>query len=185
MQLNNLDKKSFIELKDEIADLERRVEEVATIRVKADTPLEVLLEQSSYKEVWDETYLEAHDQAMDSLPESKQMSPFTKSRYLKEERLTYSTILESGKRYEQVGDGIVGLFALKIMDGAGLFDFMVVHSIRPFFTFTVIPGEKYVLLSRGVIFPHGGEFAVKEIEGHIRYVCVMSTFLNPKIVEVK
>ena len=179
MELNELDKKTLIELKDEIADLERRVEEVSTIRMKADTPLEVLLEQSSYKDVWNDTYAQIEEQAKIIVEGGDQ------SAYLEGERLTYSTILESGKRYEQVGNGIIGLFALKIMDGIGVFNFKVPVMEKPFFTFTVIPGEKYVLLTRGILFAQKARFEVKAIEGHVRYILAMSTFLNPKIEEVK
>jgi hypothetical protein len=182
MQLNELDKKSLIELKDEIADLEARVKELSAIRVKQDVPLEVLLEQSSYKDVWDETYAETEAQAKDLL-ESKDKN----DEDLEGERLTYSPILESGKTYEQVGEGFIGLFALKIMDGKGLFKFETkwFEQSRTHYTFTAIPEEKYVLFERGLIIPMDARFEVKEIEGHIRYVLAMSTFLNPEIKEVK
>lgn len=179
MQLNELDKKSLIELKDEIADLEARVKELSAIRVKQDVPLEVLLEQSSYKDVWAETYEEAEAQAKDLLGERGEATEF-----LEGERLTYSAILESGKRYEQVGDGFIGLFALKIMDGTGVFDFMIHFMKESCFTFTAIPEERYVLLGRGLIIAKDDWFEVKELEGHIRYVLAMSTFLNPEIKEV-
>jgi len=180
MQLNNLDKKSLIELKDEIADLERRVKEISALRVKQDVPLEVLLEQSAYKEVWDDTYAEAEAQARALISERD-----PKPRWVEGERLTYSAIFESGKRYEQVGDGIIGLFALKIVDGRGVFNFMVPYMKRPFFTFTAIQEEKYVLLERGFLFHLEAWFDVKAIEGHVRYVLAMSTFLTPEIEEVK
>lgn len=179
MQLNELDKKMLIELKDEIADLEQRVKELSAISVKPDVPLEVLLEQSSYKDVWNDTYDEAEAQAKDLL-ESKDKN----DEVLEEKRLTYSAILESGKRYEEVGDGFIGLFALKIMDGTGVFDFMIPYMKESFFTFTAISGEKYVLLGRGLIISKDDWFEVKEIEGRIRYVLAMSTFLNPVIKEV-
>ena len=180
MQLNNLDKKSLIELKEEIADLERRVKEISTLRVKQNVPLEVLLEQSVYKEVWDDTFAEAEAQARALISERD-----PKPRWVEGERLTYSAILENGKRYEQVGDGIIGLFALKIVDGMGVFDFMVSFMERPFFTFTAIQEEKYFLLPRGILFHPKTWFEVKAIEGHVRYILAMSTFLNPKLKEVK
>jgi hypothetical protein len=183
MQLNELDKKTLIELKDSIADIERRVEEVATIRVKADTPLEVLLEQTSYKRVWDKTYREAQLQAEAMLIEKDKNCEIL---VLEEKRLTYSSILESGKTYEQAGEGIIGLFALKIMDGKGLFEFVTKwHGVSTTHcTFTAIPEEKYVLFGRGLIASKNALFEVKEIEGHIQYVLAMSAFLDYKIEEV-
>ena len=182
MQLNELDKKTLIDLKDEIADLEARVKELSAIRVKQDVPLEILLGQSSYKDVWDDTYSESEAQAIDILEERGK-----KTSYVEGERLTYSSILESGKTYEQTGDGIIGLFALKIMDGKGVFKLVTKwHELSTTHcTFTAIPEEKYVLFERGLIAPENALFEVKEIEGHIRYVLAMSTFLNPEIEEVK
>ena len=181
MQLNELDKKSLIELKDEIADIEARVKELSAIRVKQDVPLEVLLEQSSYKDVWDDTYREGEAQARELLTERDE-----ETSYVEGERLTYSAILESGKTYEQVGEGFIGLFALKIMDGKGFFKFGTKwhDQSRTHYTFTAIRGERYVLFNMGLVIPNDTRFEVKEIEGHIRYVLAMSTFLNPVIKEV-
>ena len=183
MQLSELDKKTLIALKDEIADLEARVKELSAIRVKQDVPLEVLLEQSPYyKGVWDETYQETHDQAKDLLGVKGK-----NDQVLEGERLTYSAILESGKTYGQLGEGLIGLFALKIMDGKGVFELVTIwhgQSIAHY-TFTAIPEERYVLFERGLIVPKDAWFEVKELEGHIRYILAMSTFLDYEIKEVK
>jgi hypothetical protein len=173
MQLNELDKKSLIELKDEIADLEARVKELSAIRAKHDVPLEVLLECTSFKEVRDNTFDEGRAQAMEFLGPN-----------LDEERFTYSPLLESGKKYYVQPRGVIGIFALKIFDGEGLFEFIGHGAKMPYFTFTAIPGEKYVLPFRGLILLDDSIFEVKELEGHIRYVLAMSTFGKAEIKEV-
>ena len=175
MQLNELDKKSLIELKDEIADLEARVDEIHAIRAKHDVPLELLLEGTSFKEVWDDTFYEGRAQAMEFLGPN-----------LDEERFTYSPLLESGKKYCVQPRGVIGIFALKIFDGEGLFEFVGIQekSETSYYVFTAIPSEKYVLPFHGLILLDDSIFEVKELEGRIRCVLAMSTFGRPKIKEV-
>lgn len=183
MQLKELDKKSLIALKDKIEDLKCRVKEVSTVTAKSGVPLEELLELSpSYKDVWDDTYSESKAQAMEMLNERGESNQNVSGK-----RLTYSPILESGKTYEQAGEGIIGLFALKIMDGEGLFEFETKWhgGSTTHCTFTAIPEERYVLFDRGLIIPKNAWFEVKEIEGHIGYVLAMSAFLHYEIKEVE
>ena len=178
MQLNELDKKAIIELKDEIAALEQRAKEVATIR--ADTPLEVILEQTSYKDIWDDGYTEGEAQVREILVEQdRDGAP------LEGKKLVYSQVLESGKRYIMKG-GVISIIGLKIMEGEGLFEFSFLRNGQPrtLWTFTAVPAERYVLFNLAVIFLGDAWFEVKAIEGHIRFVCAMSTFLQPEIEEV-
>lgn len=173
MQLNKLDKKAIIELKDEIDDLERRVEELSVIRLKNDLPLEIILREHTYfKEMLADGNREGEHQTRQLLGGDACYHSM---------QLEYSCVLESGKIYT-VPKGIVVPYALKIIEGTGVFELRVNNDI--IFLFPVIEGDKYVLFPLAFVGSKRSNWCVKEQEGHIRYTCAMSTFSNPVIEEV-
>jgi hypothetical protein len=174
MQLKELDKKAILDLKDRINELEGVVSDLSVIRQKYDLPLEIILrEHPYYKDMMAYGY-EVGERITRRLWDDK-------SCYLSHE-LDYSRVLESGKTYT-VLNGLLVAYALKIIEGTGLFDWCC--NDCAIFSFPVLEGEKYVLFPKADVCALRNSLCVKEIEGHIRYVCAMSTFLDPKIEEVK
>lgn len=174
MQLNELDKKKIIGLKESIDELECRVNKLSVIKLDNDLPLEIILrEHPYYKDVLAEGYNEGEHQTR-QLQGDESCFPSM--------MLDYSHVLESGKTYT-VPKGIVVPYALKIIEGTGVFDLWLNDNIV--FSFSVLEGDKYVLFPLAFIGYYRATWCVKEQEGHIRYVCAMSTFSNAKIEEVK
>lgn len=173
MQLNELDKKRIIELKDSIDELECRVNELSVMQLDNDLPLEIILrEHPYYKDMMANGYMVGERQTRE-LQGDRACFP--------SRMLDYSKVLESGRFYTAV-TGTVIPYAMKIIEGAGFFNLRLCGDTL--FSFSVLEGDKYVLFPQFFISWRRTSWCVKEQEGHIRYVCAMSTFSNAKIEEV-
>ena len=174
MQLNELDKKAIIELKDRIDELECSVKELSVIRLDNDLPLEIILREHPYYEKMVANGYMVGERQTRELQGDRACFPSI--------MLDYSKVLESGRFYTAVA-GTVIPYALKIIEGTGVFDLRLCGDTL--FSFSVLEGDKYVLFPQFFISWRRTSWCVEEQEGHIRYVCAMSAFSNAKIEEVK
>jgi hypothetical protein len=174
MQLKELDKKAIMELKDSIDELECRVNELSVMRLKNDLPLELILREYPYYKNMVANGYKIGERQTRELQGDRVCFP--------SKMLDYSMVLESGRFYTTV-TGTVIPYAMKIIEGTGVFNLRLCGDTL--FSFSVLEGDKYVLFPQFFISWRRTSWCVEEQEGHIRYVCAMSTFSNAKIEEVK
>ena len=172
MKLNELDKKAIIELKDSIDELECRVKDLSVMRINNDLPLEVILREHSYYRAMLANGYKMGERQTRELQGARACFP--------SKMLDYSKVLESDRYYTAV-TGTVIPYAMKIIDGTGVFDLSLCGDTL--FSFSVLNGDKYVLFPQFFISWRRTSWCVEEQEGHIQYVLAMSTFSNPKIEE--